>query len=257
MSFLPAQPKQLYFSALQAPDASAPGGETALADFRKVYKDLPEWLRDKLAAKRLHYRRTHHKIGATNTHNVAAMKSWPQLFGTSDEKEVEQLVAAGQASNHTSSMRWVGRNKDIFVQEWISEPFQEHPQTGQMVWFNDVQVFHWSSFAAEYLAAYRRTGVMKVLGHALCVGVKSSVKYGILGHQMALHVEFGDGTHISIRKAQQIRRALHKNRVLDHWQQGDLLMIDNFSTSHGRQPTYDSGRKVVVSWSEAVERGGA
>jgi alpha-ketoglutarate-dependent taurine dioxygenase len=38
MSFLPAPPKQLYFSALQAPK-TAVGGETTLADFRKVYQD--------------------------------------------------------------------------------------------------------------------------------------------------------------------------------------------------------------------------
>jgi len=71
---------------------------------------------------------------------------------------------------------------------------------------------------------------------------------------MALDVTFGDGTPISIREMHQIRKAVHKNMVFNRWEKGDLLMIDNFSTSHGRQPTYDSGRKVLVAWSEPVEK---
>jgi hypothetical protein len=37
--------------------------------------------------------------------------------------------------------------------------------------------------------------------------------------------------------------------VFSRWRKGDILCIDNFSTSHGRQPTYDKGRKVIVAWS--------
>lgn len=31
-------------------------------------------------------------------------------------------------------------------------------------------------------------------------------------------------------------------------------MIDNFSTSHGRQPTYDRNRKIVVAWADPLAK---
>jgi hypothetical protein len=42
--------------------------------------------------------------------------------------------------------------------------------------------------------------------------------------------------------------------VFSRWQRGDVLLIDNFSTSHGRQPTYDKGRKVAVAWSDPLKK---
>jgi len=44
--------------------------------------------------------------------------------------------------------------------------------------------------------------------------------------------------------------------LLNHstWRKGDILCIDNFSTSHGRQPTYDFGRKVLVAWSNPHDK---
>ena len=32
------------------------------------------------------------------------------------------------------------------------------------------------------------------------------------------------------------------------------MCIDNFSVSHGRQPTYDLGRKILVAWSEPLDK---
>ena len=71
---------------------------------------------------------------------------------------------------------------------------------------------------------------------------------------MALNASCGDGTPISVWEMHQIRKAVHKNMVFNRWNKGDLLFIDNFSTSHGRQPTYDKGRKVVVAWSDPLTK---
>jgi hypothetical protein len=42
--------------------------------------------------------------------------------------------------------------------------------------------------------------------------------------------------------------------VFNRWKKGDILFIDNFSVSHGRQPTYDTGRKVVVGWDHPLKK---
>lgn len=51
-----------------------------------------------------------------------------------------------------------------------------------------------------------------------------------------------------------VRRAIHKNMVYSRWEKGDILCIDNFSTSHGRQPTYDRSRQVIVAWSNPCDK---
>ena len=250
MSFLPAPPKKLFFSALKAPTAM--GGETALADFRKVYQEIPVDLRQKLQSKKLRYTRTHKNVGERFTHDVAAMLSWSEVFGTSNKTEVERLAAV-----EDTPMRWEGRHHDTFVSEFETEAFQLHPQTGEPVWFNHAQVFHWTSFPAELLAAFRRTRDLRYLIRVVLLGTFSWIKYGVLHQKMALQVAFGDGTPLTIREMHQIRKAVHQNTVYNRWEQGDLVMIDNFSTSHGRQPTYDKGRNVVVSWSEPLLKANA
>ena len=248
MSFLDGPPRQLFFSALRAPQTT--GGETAIADFRKVYHDLPEGLREKLAKKKIMYRRTLHREPCKGfTRDVASLQSWPTVFGTDDKDRILQIAAA-----ENNPGKWTGKDNDTFVSETISDPFQLHPVTNEPVWFNHAQVFHWTTFPAELFFAFRRTGDFRFLWHWMVVGVHSVWKYGVLGHKMGLDASFGDGTPFSVWEAHQIRHAIHKNMVFSRWQKGDILMIDNWSTSHGRQPTYDTGRKVVVAWSDPMEK---
>lgn len=238
MSFLKAPPKQLFFGCLQ-PSQSA-GGETALADFRKVFQDLSPELKQKFLDKGVRYMRTHQKKGSYLTYDVADMLGWPEMFGTDSKEEVEAMCAA-----EGLPVEWKG---DTFVSTTQTHAFQLHPVTQEHVWFNHTQVFHWTTFPAELWFAFRRTGEWRLLLHCLLVTVFCLIKYALLGHKMALHSTFGDGEEISFAEMTEIRRSIHKNMVFFRWQKGDLLMIDNFSTSHGRQPTYDKNRKIAVAW---------
>lgn len=71
---------------------------------------------------------------------------------------------------------------------------------------------------------------------------------------MALDIRFGDGSPISVSDMNQVRKVVHENMVFSKWEKGDIMCIDNFSTSHGRQPTYDLGRKVLVAWSNPHDK---
>lgn len=248
MSFLPAPPKHLYFGCLK-PSASA-GGETALADFRKVFQDVPPELKQKLLRKGLRYTRTHKRHGAWLTYDVSDMLGWPSLFGTDNKAEVEAMCRAEGVPFHWDE-------NDTFVSVTQSQAFQLHPITRELVWFNHIQVFHWTTFAAELWFAFKRTWELRLLMQCILIGMFSVIKYGILRHKMSLHVTFGDGECISVREMSQIRRAIHKNMVFNRWQKGDLCMIDNFAVSHGRQPTYDKGRKIAVAWSEPLAKANA
>jgi hypothetical protein len=223
---------------------------TALSDFKKVYKEISPELRQKLLEKKLLYTRTQRRVGTKYTHDVADMKGWPEIFKTDSKAEVEKMCSV----SGDNKVQWIGPNKDIFQSTCVSEAFQLHPDTNEPVWYNHSQVFHWTTFPAELYIAFQRTKDIRYLLHCLFAMFVSVVKCVVLGHKMSLDCSFGDGTPISIKEMHEIRSAVHKHMVLNRWQRGDILLIDNFGTSHGRQPTYDSGRKVVVSWSNPVAK---
>jgi alpha-ketoglutarate-dependent taurine dioxygenase len=251
MSFLPSPPKRLFFSALQAPKGKV-GGATALTNFRTVYRDMPKFILAKLAKRQqLKYTRTHHRRGANPlfTNDITAMKSWSEVFGTTNQTKVEEICRA-----EGTPMRWTGRKKDVFVSEYLSDAIQLHPQTKEPVWFNHAQVFHWTTFPAELWFAFTRSRDVRFAIRSILNWVVSFVTYVVLRKKMALNVTYGNGQAISVWDMHHIRRAIHKNMVFNQWKQGDLLMIDNFSTSHGREPTYSKGRKIVVAWSDPIEK---
>jgi hypothetical protein len=102
--------------------------------------------------------------------------------------------------------------------------------------------------------AFRRTREWRLFVQFLVVAIFCIIKYGLLGHKMGLHATFGDGEPISAREMAEIRAVIHKNMVFSRWQKGDVLLIDNFSTSHGRQPTFDKGRKIAVCWADPIRK---
>ncbi len=248
MSFLKSPPRQLYFGCMRG--SKSLGGETSLCDFRKVYNELSSELRDKLAAKKIKYTRKHLRVGEKWTYDVGAMLGWPKLFGTEDIDEVEQICLQEQAPK----VQWVGPQKDTFLQEWLDEPFQRHPVTHEMVWFNHTNVFHWTTFPAELWFAFRRFNDVRFLVHCILITIFTLVKYGVFGYKMALNSTFGDGTPITLKEMNEVRAAIHKHMIFSRWQKGDILCIDNFSTSHGRQPTYDKGRSIAVAWSQPFDK---
>jgi hypothetical protein len=248
MSFLKAPPRELYFGCLK--ESKSLGGETALCDFRRVYQDLSEELRTKFATKKIKYTRKHLKVGETWTYDVGAMLGWPRLFDTSDPKQVEAICREEESPD----VQWIGPDHDTFLQEWIDDPFQRHPITNELAWFNHSQVFHWTTFPAELWFAFRRMHNIRLFLHFVLVSIFNIIKYGIFGYKMALNTSFGDGSPITFREMNEIRKAIHKNMVFSRWKKGDILAIDNFSTSHGRQPTYDKGRSVAVAWSQPLDK---
>lgn len=61
-------------------------------------------------------------------------------------------------------------------------------------------------------------------------------------------VSFGDGSKISKAVVEEILRTTDQVAVALPWKKGDLLMLDNVLTCHGRKP-YKGDRKVLVSMS--------
>ena len=64
-------------------------------------------------------------------------------------------------------------------------------------------------------------------------------------NNLAMHTCFGDGTQIPQKYVSHVRNVLYKNMIFERWQKGDIIMIDNFRISHGRQV-----RSFCMRWLE-------
>jgi hypothetical protein len=60
---------------------------------------------------------------------------------------------------------------------------------------------------------------------------------------------YGDGSAIESSVLDEIRETYKATAIAFPWQRGDILMVDNFLVSHGREP-FAGPRKVLVALAE-------
>jgi hypothetical protein len=68
---------------------------------------------------------------------------------------------------------------------------------------------------------------------------------------LPFNTRFGNGDPIGADVVQAINGAYEANTVRERWQAGDLLLVDNVRTAHGREP-YEGPRDLVVAMADAV-----
>ena len=90
----------------------------------------------------------------------------------------------------------------------------------------------------EYYRIYKRTGWIRYYLLSWVAWLAKLILLYFLGPMnVGFHTKFGDGSEIPERYQRHLRDILWKNMVFNRWELGDLVMIDNFRISHGRQVT--------------------
>ena len=90
--------------------------------------------------------------------------------------------------------------------------------------------------ADEFYRIYKRMGHLKYLVLSWAAWFLKILFLSVLGPKwVGLHTTFGDGSEIPERYMNHVRDVMWRNMVFNRWEQGDILMIDNFRVSHGRQ----------------------
>ncbi|MEO1049767.1 MAG: TauD/TfdA family dioxygenase [Bacteroidota bacterium] len=212
LSYSNKWPGKLYFSCIIP---AATGGETPIADGRKIIAQMDSGLLADIESRKVRYIR--------NLHGGQGFgPSWQDTFETENREAVEQICQEREIEFHWKE------DGGIRV-EHIRDGIITHPKTGEKVWFNQIDQFHASHLEEEI---YETLMLM----------------YDGDEEAMPMNVTFGDGTPITKEQVTSIKEAIDKVTVPVKWQKGDLLIIDNVMACHGRWP-YTGERKVVVSMS--------
>jgi alpha-ketoglutarate-dependent taurine dioxygenase len=203
-------PMKLSFFALQAAEQ---GGETPIADCRKVYERLPPEVRECFVSKGLMYVRNY---------GTGLDIPWQDAFQTTNKAMAEDYCRRAQME-----FEWVAA--DQLRTRQLAHVVETHPVTGETVWFNQAHLFHVSRLASEVrdwlLAAYGEQNLPR-------------------------NVYFADGSRIDPAMLDEITQTYQDASVVFPWREGDLLLLDNMLTAHGRRP-FVGKRKVVVGIAES------
>ncbi len=210
-SHLHRWPLKIWFFCVQP---AQQGGETPILDCRKIYQLLNPKLREKFEEKQLMYVRNY--IDGLDV-------SWQDFFHTTDKAEVENYCRqAGM------EFEWL-ENNGLKTRK-IRPAVAKHPKTGELVFFNQLQLHHVS---------------------CLDSGVRQSLLSLFGEDKLPRNVYYGDGTPIEDSVMEEIGAIYQENQISFPWQKGDILMLDNMLTSHGRN-TYVGSRKIVVAMGELI-----
>ncbi|MBL4585565.1 MAG: TauD/TfdA family dioxygenase [Flavobacteriales bacterium] len=239
MCFLPTAPRFLFFYCSVEPKD---GGETPICDFRKVYEQMDPAIRDEFETKGVRYIRNYSGPETRSGSDFFQLKKWDELFKTTDHAEVEL-----ECEKNEIRPTWMSDDRLRLLNE--RPAVQQHPETGEKVWYNHLQVFHREAAAIEYGHIHNHRKDLFSLKYL--IGLKLITFFKRLFKKPeteAMHVVFKDGSVVPKSYVQHVSDLIWKNMVITPWKVGDVLMIDNFSTSHGRLP-YRGPRDILVAWS--------
>lgn len=237
MSFLPSAPRRLFFYCNIEPEY---GGETPICDFRKVYQDLDPTIRMEFEQKGVKHIRNYSSPNDKRK-NAFQLKKWSDLFHTTDKAIIEQ-----KCKQHDMQIEWM-KDDGLRVTNKNSAT-KIHPISGEKAWFNHTQVFHLAAAAIEYHKIHKRQKRWETFKTSMQLEVMTLYKKLTKNpKEQSMHVTFGDDSQIPDAYVEHIIDVIWNNMSINSWKKGDVICIDNFSTSHGRLPYYGP-REVMVSW---------
>ncbi|MEX2631268.1 MAG: TauD/TfdA family dioxygenase [Tistlia sp.] len=217
LSYAGWSPSRVFFGCLEP---ARSGGETHLADGRRIYDALPAALRERFESRGIVY--LQHLWDAEGAPGIG--KSWQETFESRDRRAVERyLEGAGMGYEWTDfGLRTRARHAAVL----------RHAVTGERCWHNQADQWH------------RALGGVKVSFGARDDPRCDPATAGeaTLGN----HVVFGDGGEIDPAELETVQAVTRSCEVLFPWQAGDVMVVDNVLAMHGRKP-FAGPRRVVVA----------
>jgi alpha-ketoglutarate-dependent taurine dioxygenase len=202
-------PLRIFFFCIKPAEE---GGETLLGDSRKILARLDPQIRTKFADKNYMYVRNFgYGFGLT----------WQAAFQTMDRAVVDLYCR-----EHEIECEW--KDENHLTTRQVRRLIAKHPRTGEDVWFNHATFFHISTLDP---------GLQRVLSDAFAE------------HELPNNTYYGDGSPIEPEVMEQLHRSYRQEEVAVPWQRGDVLMLDNMLTAHGRAP-FKGERQIAVGMSE-------
>lgn len=206
-------PLKLFFFGLSP---ASRGGETPIADCRKVYRRIDPEIRERFVRTNVMYVRN---LGG------GFGLPWQTVFQTDDKSEVAEYCAATGID-----IEW--KDGDRLKLRSVLPAVATHPHTGDLVWFNHAAFFHVSTLESS---------------------VRESMESEFREEDLPTNTYYGDGSPIEPAVLDHLRSAYREEKVRFPWLAGDVLALDNMLTAHSREP-FEGPRRILTGMSEPCTR---
>ena len=163
-----------------------------------------------------------------------------EMFLTTDRAVVER-----KCRDEGMTATWLPGGRLRLVSE--QPALRAHPETGEAVWHNHVQVFHVGTGAAEYRRIHRERRDWRSFALWQLARGLGALERRKASDERALHCTYADGREIPDADLEHLRDVIWRHLVRFRWRAGDVVAIDNFAVSHGRMP-YRGPRQIAVAW---------
>jgi len=192
--------------------AAQSGGETPIADCRRIYTKIRPEVRQAFTERQVMYVRNFGDgFGLT----------WQNVFQTEDKSKVEAYCRSAGIT-----LEW--KDGDKLRTRQVRPAIARHPYTRELTWFNHATFFHITTLDPVIQRVLRRN---------------------FREQDLPSNSYYGDGTPFEAEVMEHLRDVYQSEQVSFAWQQGDVLALDNMLVAHGRSP-FAGSRKVLVAMSE-------
>jgi alpha-ketoglutarate-dependent taurine dioxygenase len=213
-SYSATWPLKLFFSCETPAER---GGETPVAGGRRVLRRIDPAVRERFRERGVMYLR--------NFGDGVGL-SWSTVFQTDDRAEVERYC---RAAGIEAEWRPGGELRTRHVRPALAR----HPVTGEELWFNHATFFHVTTLEPE---------------------IRDMLLASYAPDELPSNTFYGDGSAIEDDVLDHLRECYRAETVAFPWRQGDVMLVDNMLTTHGRAP-YRGRRRTLVAMAEPAGSG--
>lgn len=199
-------PLKIAFCCLQPAPS---GGETPIADMRKVSAALGQGLLDELESRRIRYLR-HYRPRVD--------LPWQSVFQTEDRTALARFC-----NEHDISHEWL--DADTLRTAQVCQGTARHPVLAERVFFNQAHLFH-----VSHMGEAAARSAIELFGR----------------ERLPRQAAFGDGKDIPLEYLERIRASFREHMITFAWRAGDVLLLDNMQAAHGRRP-FRGTRQVLAT----------
>jgi alpha-ketoglutarate-dependent taurine dioxygenase len=206
MAYALSWPLKIWFFSVKVVEK---GGETPIANSRRIFQLLDSRIKDKFIEKKVMYVRNY---------LTGIDLAWQDVFQTNNKTDVESYC-------RQAGIEFEWKSEDHLRTTQVCQAVAIHPQTKESVWFNQAHLFHVSS-------------------------LQPKVRESLSEEDLPRDAFYGDGSPIESSVIEEINQIYQQESIIFPWQEGDILMLDNMLTAHGRRP-FSGTRKVLVGMADS------